>query len=105
MNDIQTMFDPKLNELIQIRGLLANIAGDMSAIRIQLEKTDNQCQDVAEAAFNSMFSGCTPDDLPHIVSEETLDVIRRSIEERNKNPKRMREWLEDFAERTEDQFK
>lgn len=29
------------------------------------------------------------------------DAIRRSVDERNKDPEKMKRWLEDFAERTE----
>lgn len=35
------------------------------------------------------------------MSNELVDAIRRSIAARNENPQKMREWMEDFAERTE----
>lgn len=35
------------------------------------------------------------------MSDALYDAIRRSIAARNENPQRMREWMEDFAERTE----
>lgn len=33
------------------------------------------------------------------MSNELLDALRRSVAARNGDPARMRDWLEDFAER------
>ncbi len=35
------------------------------------------------------------------MSDALLDAIRRSVEARNRDPERMKRWVEDFAERTE----
>lgn len=72
-NDIQTMFDPKLNELKEIRGLLADIAGELDSIYKVLHESDMDYRLYARDAFNRMFAGCTPDDLQRLTIRRDND--------------------------------
>ena len=73
MNEFQAMFDPKLNELKHIRGLLADIAGELDSIYKVLHESDMDYRIYARDAFNRMFDGCTPDDLQRLTIRRDND--------------------------------